>query len=256
MVHRIKDFLLGSSVFIAIIVVWQFCYSFGIIPSWLIPTPTETANSFLRLASDGTLTNLVLISLSNVFPAFVAAVAASLVVGFAIGSISVVRKIFMPFLSAMYVVPSLAWLPLIILFLGFSRETIWLLIFISTFTRMIYSIINGVRSVNPIWLLAGKNLGLSKWEITHKIMLPASLPHVLSGLRIGFGSAWRSLIGAEMLVVTAGGLGKYIWMSQWSYRFDQVFAGVFVIAVIGIICEELIFKRIEQRTLIRWGMIT
>ena len=87
------------------------------------------------------------------------------------------------------------------------------------------------------------------------MILPGALPQILSGLRIGFGSAWRSLIGAEMLVVTAGGLGKYIWMSQWNFKFDQVFSGIIVIALVGIAAEQLIFKRIEQATLHRWGMM-
>ena len=121
--------------------------------------------------------------------------------------------------------------------------------------RIIYNVIDGVRGVNINWLLAARNLELDKFAIVTKVVIPAALPQILSGLRIGFGSAWRSLIGAEMLVITAGGLGKYIWMSQWNFKFDQVFSGIIIIALVGIAAEQLIFKRIEQATLHRWGMM-
>lgn len=115
--------------------------------------------------------------------------------------------------------------------------------------------IGGARNVNQNWLLVAQNLEMSRLNIILKVIIPGSLPQILSGLRIGFGSAWRSLIGAEMLVVTAGGLGKYIWMSQWTFNLEQVFAGIIVIALVGIVTEELVFKKIEKVTLSRWGML-
>jgi NitT/TauT family transport system permease protein len=120
---------------------------------------------------------------------------------------------------------------------------------------MIYSVIGGVRDINHNWLLVAQNLELNKFKTITKVILPGALPQILSGVRIGFGSAWRSLIGAEMLMVTAGGLGKYIWMSQWAFKFDQVFSGVIVIALVGVLAEQIIFKKIEKITLVRWGLI-
>ena len=191
----------------------------------------------------------------NIIPAFLSAVLASLALGIIIGLNSTFSKIFSPFLSAVYLIPSLAWLPLIILFLGFTRQSIWATIFISSFIRMIYNVIAGVQGVNSNWLLAARNFELNKIDIVIKIILPGALPQILSGIRVGFGSAWRSLIGAEMLVVTAGGLGRYMWMSQWAFKFEQVLVGIITVALIGILAEQLIFKKLEQKTLMRWGMM-
>jgi len=255
MVNRIKNFILGISFFAAILVVWQILCFWGVISPWMLASPKETFFSFIKLAGDGTLANLLAISFLNIFPAFILAVAVSLILGVLVGISGTFRKMFDPFLSAVYLVPSLAWLPLIILFLGFSRQSIWAIIFISSFIRIIYNVIGGVRGIDQNWLLAAKNLELSRFSTIIKVIVPGALPQILSGIRIGFGSAWRSLIGAEMLVVTAGGLGKYIWMSQWSFRSEQVLAGIIAIALVGIIAEELIFKKIEKFTLIKWGMI-
>jgi len=166
-----------------------------------------------------------------------------------------IYKIFYPILSVIYPVPSLAWLPFIILFLGFTREAIWSVIFISSFMKIIYNVIGGVQNINIEYILAAKNFGFNKPKIIFDVILPCALPQIITGLRVGFGSAWRSLIGAEMLVSTLGGLGKFIWMSQWYFDFDKVIAGIVVISLISIFIEEIIFKRLENNILVRWGFV-
>lgn len=253
LINKAKRFALGSSLFVTLLILWEVLTITNIIPRWILPTPGQTFLEFIHLLKDGELLNLFLISCLNIFPAFIFAIFCAIIIGVIVGLNPIARQMFMPFFSALYLIPSLAWLSLIILFLGFTRQTIWTVIFISSFSRIIYSVINGVRGVNRDWLLAAANMGLNTTEIVYKVILPASLPEIISGIRIGFGSAWRSLIGAEMLVASVGGLGKYIWMSQWSYKFEQVISGIFIIALVGVAFEELVFKRIEKNISIRWG---
>jgi len=115
--------------------------------------------------------------------------------------------------------------------------------------------ISGVRNVNPIWILAAKNLGLSKFQIIIHVIIPGALPDIMTAVRIGFGSIWRSVVATEMLVSGAGGLGKFIWTAQWSFSFEKIFVGIFLIAVISILFETFIFKRIEAKTLEKWGVV-
>lgn len=255
MAGKIKNFSLGVSLFLTILILWQLLHFFRVIPLWLLPGPKETFSVFWNLVFNGTLPKLLLVSFANIFPAFAAATVASLFLGVLVGVNAALRKIFTPFLSAVYLVPSLAWLPLIILFFGFTRQTIWAVIFISSFVRIIYNVIAGVMGVNLNWLLVAQNLNIGKVKTVIKVVFPGALPQILSGVRVGFGSAWRSLVGAEMLVVTAGGLGKYIWMSQWSFNFEQVLSGIITIALVGVIAEEFIFKKVEQATLTKWGLV-
>jgi ABC-type nitrate/sulfonate/bicarbonate transport system permease component len=120
---------------------------------------------------------------------------------------------------------------------------------------MIYSIISGVRNINPNWIFAAKNIGLSKIKIIFKVIIPGALPEIMTGIRLGFGSAWRSMVGVEMLVITFGGLGKFIWNAQWAFAFDKVLIGIFAIAIVGLIMEELVFKKIEKLTIEKWSTL-
>lgn len=253
--QTIKNIGLGVIPFLFILLIWFISCYFNFLPKWLIPSPFQTAKAFWELTTDGTLVHLVIMSIANAVPAFIFGLVFSVIMGMLIGMSATARKIFCPFLSAIYPIPSLVWLPLIILFLGFTRETIWCVIFISSFRRIIYNVIEGVRSVNQNWILAAKNLGLNRIEIIFKVILPGALPHIITGIRMGFTSSWRSLIAAEMLVVTVGGLGKFIWMAQWAFDFDKVFTGIIVISIIGLLIEKFIFEKLEKITLIRWGFI-
>lgn len=250
-----KKIALGAIPFLAILIIWYIFYYFNQNIKWLVPSPIEAASSFLQLIVDGTFPKLILTSLLNLIPPFILAIVCAVVLGTVMGINKTVYKIFYPFLSAIYPIPSLAWLPFLILFLGFTREAIWSVIFISSFMKIIYNVISGVRNVNIDYVLAAKNFEFSKPKIVLNVILPCAFPQIITGLRVGFGSAWRSLIGAEMLVVTLGGLGKFIWMSQWFFSFDKVIAGIVVISIISIIIEEVIFKQLEKQTLIKWGFI-
>jgi ABC-type nitrate/sulfonate/bicarbonate transport system permease component len=256
MENKIKTILLGSIPFLIIFIVWYLFSIFNVFPSWLLPSPIYVINGFFKLLIDGTLTNLILISLGNLLPPFIIAFCFSIILGVLIGINHNIRKIMGPFLGAIYVVPSLAWLPFIILFLGFTKQTIWCVIFISCFLKMIYNIIGGVQGVDKKLILVAKNIGLNKIQIIFKVILPSAFPSIITGVRLGFGSAWRSLVGVEMLVVIFGGLGKFIWMAQWHFNFLNVFIGVFLIAIIGLVMEELVFKKIEKATLVKWGIIS
>ncbi|MDO8623336.1 MAG: ABC transporter permease [archaeon] len=255
MESKIKNIILGAIPFLFVLILWILSYSLGWVPAWMLPSPKYVAIGFINLLFDGTLFRLIYISLKNAIPPFLIALLFAISLGVLIGRNKVARKILSPSLSVLYIVPSLAWVPFIILFLGFTRETIWVVIFLSSFTKMIYSVISGVRNINPNWIFAAKNIGLSKNKIIFKVILPGALPEIMTGIRLGFGSAWRSLVGVEMLVATFGGLGKFIWNAQWSFSFDKVLIGIFVIALIGLIMEELVFKKIEKLTIERWSIL-
>ncbi|HEY4489953.1 MAG TPA: ABC transporter permease [Candidatus Paceibacterota bacterium] len=254
MADKTKNILLGALPFIAVIIIWQLLATGSNFFTMLFPPPSEVFPKFWELLINGVLPRLFIISLLNIFPAFVFASLIAVILGTLIGINETVRKMFSPIISAVYLIPSLAWLPLLILIFGFTRETIWAMVAISSFTKIIYSVIGGVRSIDQVWWLTAKNFKLSTFKTVMMVVLPGSLPNILSGLRTGFGSAWRSLVGAEMLVVTAGGLGKYIWLSQWVFKFDQVIAGIIIIALVGIAAEFLIFEKIEKLTTVKWGM--
>ena len=224
-------------------------------PNWFLPTPLKVVTALRVLIKDGILLKIIIDSTLNLVPPYLIAVIASVVIGIIIGSNATARQIFFPFISAFYSIPDVAWLPFIIILFGFTRQSVWILLFIASFFKMIYNMVGGVRNVNPIWILVAKNLGLKKFQIIFKVIIPGALPNIITAMRIGFGSIWRGVIAAEMLVTGAGGLGKFIWTAQWTFSFDKVFVGTLMIAIIGLTIEILVFKRIEAITLAKWGII-
>ena len=253
--EKVKNLSLSAVPFILLLALWYIAVEFNWMPNWFLPSPENVAAMFIKLLRDGTMFKVIADTVANIIPPYLFAVVASVLFGVLIGTSNTIRKIFFPLIVTLYPIPSLAWLPFIIIIFGFTKESIWVLLFISSFLKMIYNMISGVRNINPIWLLVAKNLGLNKSQIVFKVVIPGALPNIITGMRIGFGAIWRSVIGAEMLVVGAGGLGKFIWTAQWTYSFDKVLVGIIWIAIIGLFIEMVVFKKTEAVTLKKWGMI-
>lgn len=253
--QRIRDFALGSIPYLLVLIAWIIAVRFDLMPNWFLPSPFKVLSTFVIIIRDGTILKVIVDTISNIVPPYFFAAIASIIFGILIGTSTTMRKIFFPFIVTLYPIPSLAWLPFIIIIFGFTKDSVWILLFISSFLKMIYNMISGVRNINSIWLLIAKNLGLNNWQIILKVIIPGALPNIITGMRIGFGAIWRSVIGAEMLVIGAGGLGKYIWTAQWTYSFDKVLVGIILIAAIGLLIEMVVFKKIEEITLQKWGIL-
>jgi len=254
--RQIKEILLASIPFLFILFLWNLVVYFNWMPNWFLPSPLKVILTFRELIKDGTIVKIIIDTVSNLVPPYLVAVVVSIVFGILIGTNTTIRKIFFPLISTLYPIPSLAWLPFIIIIFGFTRLSVWVLLFISSFLKMIYNMIAGVRNINTIWILVAKNLGLNRWQTIFKVIIPGAFPNIITAMRIGFGSIWRSVIGAEMLVIGAGGLGKFIWTAQWTYSFDKVLVGILLIAIIGLTIETIVFKKIEAITLEKWGIVS
>lgn len=152
--------------------------------------------------------------------------------------------------------PSIAILPLAILWFGLNDRALVFVIANAVVWPLAINVSMGFRTVNPTLLMVGRNLGLRGWRLVRDVLLPAALPHTIAGLKTGWAFGWRTIIAAELVFGVAGGgggLGWFINDSRYFLRIPDVFAGLVVIAVIGI-AFDAIFNLIERRTVIRWGM--
>jgi len=254
MEQKQNKLILALIPFLIILLLWNIAIYLNWMPKWFLPSPIKVVITFWYLIINGTVARIIIESMFNLLPPYFLAVIASVIFGIIIGTNTSVRHIFFPFISTLYPIPSLAWLPFIIILFGFTRQSVWILLFISSFLKMIYNMIIGVRNISPIWILVAKNLGLNRKQTIFKVIIPGALPNIITGARIGFGSIWRSVIAAEMLVSGAGGLGKFIWNAQWSFNFEKIFVGIILIAIIGISIETFVFKKIESMAFEKWGI--
>jgi len=130
-----------------------------------------------------------------------------------------------------------------------------LVAFVSAFP-IIFNTWTGVKAVKDIWVRSAQAMGADNRRLLHHVILPGALPYVLTGLRLGLAQAWRILVGVEMLAAVSWGLGWMIFGAREFLNTDVMLAGVAVIGAIGLALEKLVFQRLEQYTVVRWGMMS
>ena len=153
--------------------------------------------------------------------------------------------------------PAIALMPLALLWFGLGPRALVFVIIHSTLWPMALNTHAGFVTVPTTLRRVGQNFGLSGWRLVAGILLPAAFPYILSGLKIGWAFAWRTIIAAEMVFGVAGsqgGLGWFIYQNRFEMNTDLVFAGLLTVIVIGLLVEHLLFRWVERRTVLRWGM--
>ena len=162
----------------------------------------------------------------------------------------------LPIISFLYPIPGLAYAPLFVLWFGLGDAPTILLIGVSSSLIVIINTWKGVKAVNPIWLKSAQVMGALDRQMFRRVILPASLPYILVGLRLGLANAWRLLIAVEMLMSVQRGLGWLIFGAQTFLNTDVMLATIAAIGAIGFLLERQVFARVERWTVVRWGMVT
>jgi NitT/TauT family transport system permease protein len=196
-------------------------------------------------------------SLIRVFIGFLAGTAAGILVGFIMGFSKWLYRFLNPLFSLMISIPTLAWVPILIIVSGFQARTIIFTIMLSCFFPIVYSTTNGIRGIDKKLIWAAQIMGASKIEIFFDVLLPGSLVSIISGLRLAIGYSWRAVVGAEILInLTEGeGIGYYIIGARSANLPIQIIVGVFLIALGGLLLDSVLMKPLEHFTLRRWGII-
>ena len=175
--------------------------------------------------------------------------------GIMMGLSTTFYKMFKPLVSFFVSLPTLAWVPLLLVFIGIGDTTIVVAIFLGAFFPMVYNTTNGVHGINNDLLLAAKTMGATKHSIFTNVILPGSLVSILTGLRLAIGNSWRALVGAEMLAATKWGLGYMIYSARAFYDIQSMFIGLIFIGFLSFLFDTIIVKGLESKTVGKWGLI-
>ena len=238
---------------IALLALWWLITAFGYIKPLFLPAPAAVVAQFVDVASDGfggsTLLEHALWSLFRVFAAFLLACATAIPIGIAMGVSRVFRGVFDPPIEFYRPIPPLAYLPLIIIWFGIGDLGKVILIYLAVFAPLALNARAGVRSVSLEQIHAAYSLGASRLQVIRHVILPAALPEILTGMRIGIGFGWTTLVAAEMVAATAG-LGFMVLNAAEFLRSDVVIMGIVVIGALAYLFD-LLMRRIE-RALVPW----
>jgi NitT/TauT family transport system permease protein len=185
----------------------------------------------------------------------VLAIAIAVPLGVLMGRFRPIEGFFLPLASALMPIPSLAWVPLFILWFGLGNATAIGIVCYAAIFPMLINAWSGVRAVNPIWLRAASAMGATERTLFWKVIVPGSCPFLLAGLRQAFLRAWIAVVGAEMLAASDWGLGWIIFDAKEFLKTDVMLAALAVIGSIGFAFERLVFGMLERLTVERWGML-
>lgn len=247
--------LRGAAGILTFIGLWEIFARSGIFPRSLTPSMTTIATSAYYLVIEGKIFIHIVFTLARVIIGLVVACAIAIPLGFAMGRSKAAATIFEPALSTLMPIPSLAWIPFFILFLGLGNITTILVVVYAAVFPMLYNVWRGVQSVNPVWLRAGLSMGSNSRTMFWRIIFPASLPFIITGLRTAYGRAWMAVIGGELLAGTDWGLGRLIFEAKEWLSTGVMLSTIAIIGLIALISERSIFEAIDRRTVIRWGMV-
>jgi NitT/TauT family transport system permease protein len=171
------------------------------------------------------------------------------------GRYRLVESFVLPLASALMPIPSLAWVPVFILWFGLGNTVAILIVFYAALFPMLLNTWSGVRAVNPLWLRAASAMGADETALFWKVMIPAASPFIITGLRQAFLRSWIAVVGAEMLAASDWGLGWVIFDAKEFLNADVMLASLAVIGAIGFAFERLAFGSLERATVLRWGMV-
>ena len=242
--------------FVVVAAIWEVLAYAGIFPVRLFPPVEAVVAAFVRLTTAGILPHHALDTVLRLLGGFMLAAVAGVAVGIAMGRWRLAEDVFLPLVSIGAPIPGLAYAPLFLLWFGLGNLSAVLLVgFVSAFP-VIFNTWTGVKAVKEIWVRSAQAMGADNRRLFRHVILPGALPYILTGLRLGLAQAWRILVGVEMLAAVPWGLGWLIFGAREFLNTDVMLAGIVVIAIIGLTLEKLVFQRIEDFTVVRWGMMT
>lgn len=249
----------GSSLVLSLVTVvlafaaWYIATNAGWVKPLFLPSPQAVWAQLLEVARDGfadaTLLNHIAWSALRVFGAFVLAVLTAIPVGIMMGVNRVARGIFDPLVEFYRPLPPLAYLPLVVIWMGIGEGSKVLLIYLAMFAPLALSARAGVKSVAIEQIHAAYSMGASRAQVLRHVIMPAALPEVLTGMRIAIGFGWTTLVAAEMVAATAG-LGFMVLTASKFMATDVVIMGILVIGAIALLFD--LGMRWLERRLVPW----
>ena len=214
-------------------------------PPVLMPTLGKIGGTLWDTLLDGTMLMHAGYTMYRVMIGLALATAVGIPLGILMGRFKPVEHFVLPLASALMPIPSLAWVPVFILWFGLGNTVAILIVFYASLFPMLLNTWAGVRSVNPLWLRAAGTMGANERALFWKVIVPGASPFIITGLRQAFLRAWIAVIGAEFLAASDFGLGWVIFDAKEFLNADVMMAALVVIGAIGFMTERLVFGSIE-----------
>ncbi len=249
--RRIKYYVLGF--YLLILASWQALFSAEIIPDYLFPSPLQVGRRLWELAADNYLWPSLKATFQRMGVGFSISAILGLLIGLLMGMSRVVNSCLKSLFLGLQTLPTAAWVPVSLLIFGLSDHGIYFVIIMSSMPAIAIAISDGIMHIPTIYLRAARTLGTPGYAMPMRVILPASLPSIVTGLKLGWTLAWHGGVSAE-LIKSSIGLGYLLYMGRELNDAAQVI-GIMVLTILfGLLLDRFVFGRIQKRILVRWGL--
>ena len=253
--YLMKPNLLGKKIafYVLIVVVWQGIDSAEIWPDNIFPSPIDVGEDLLYGISDGSLFYGIATSMWRLVIGLAIAISGGMLLGIFMARVETVNQTIGSLVLGLQSIPSVAWVPLAILWFGLSDYGIIFVTAIGAIFAVTINTYTGVKNIDPSFIEAAKNMGAKGSQLITTILIPAAFPYMITGFKQGWAFAWRGVIGAELLFSFLG-LGFLLNVGRQLNDVSQVIAMMLVIMGIGILIDGFIFKKLEDKVMTKWGL--
>jgi NitT/TauT family transport system permease protein len=232
---------------------WQLLASSGIYPKYLLPGPRDVWDSLVFGFSEADYLLAILYSLKRVALGYTIAVAIGILAGLAIARYSFLDNSIGASLTALQSIPSVAWVPLALLWFGLSEAAVLFIVVLEAFIPCALGVRTGVKLIPKEIIRAAQTLGAKGLDLYVSVIFPAIIPQLVSSLRLSWAFAWRALIAGE-LFVSGLGIGQTLELGRSLADMAQVLSMILIVAVLGYFTDNICFRTVEKRVNARWGL--
>jgi len=218
-----------------------------------MPSPEEVVSAFIRGLRDGSFVTGVAVSMRRILIGYGISLVLGVGLGLAIGRFKLLEDTVGSLVFGLQAIPSICWLPFAILWFGLSESAILFVVVMGALLSIVIATDDGVKNTPPLLIRAGRTRGMSGVALYSRVVLPSALPAIVSGMKLGWSFAWRSLMAGELLFVSAG-LGHLLTVGRDLNDMSLVIAVMILIVLVGLVVDRLVFGTVEQAIRRRWGL--
>ena len=234
---------------------WSLICKLHVWPPYVLPAPWAIVQALWAGFQDHSFPIAILASMRRMLIGYGISVVLGTLLGIVLASNRFFEETVSGLLVSLQSLPSICWLPLAVLWFGLSENAIIFVIVMGSLLSVTISMETGRKQMPKIYSMAGRNLGARKWNLFYYVLLPASMPYIVTGLKQGWAFAWRSLFAGEMIYVTLG-LGQQLNAGRDLNDMNLVIAVMVLIIAIGTTVDRFLFRTIERRLQMKWGLLS
>ena len=245
LIHRLSFLLI-------LLAIWQILTTLKIYPNYLLPSPAEVFDTLYFGFTESNYSFAILHSIKRVLLGYFLAVSVGVFAGLAIARYSFLDNTIGASLTALQAIPSVAWVPLALLWFGISEAAVLFIVILEAFIPSALGVKTAAKTIPQVIIRAAQTLGAKTLDLYIRVIIPAIVPQLVSSLRLSWAFAWRALIAGE-LFVSGAGIGQTLELGRSLADMSQVLSMILIIAVIGYFTDNIIFRKLEKSVHKRWG---